>query len=36
MIEKAINNPNINQVTSEAWKYKLEHMISENIKELQQ
>ena len=36
MLEKAINNPNINQVTSEAWKYKLEHMIRENIKELQQ
>lgn len=36
MLEKAIINPNINKVTSEAWKYKLEHMISENMKELQQ
>ncbi len=36
MLEKAIVNPNIKNVTKNVWNYKLEHMIRENLKELQQ
>lgn len=36
MLESALTSPRLEDVISEAWKYKLEHMIQENKKRMQQ